>query len=45
MHDITGIAIEVLQGLKPILGFSIADRMSWAVRRETKLGEDTAYCL
>jgi Heterokaryon incompatibility protein (HET) len=45
IHEITGIAIEALQGLKPISGFSTADRMSWAARRETTREEDTAYCL
>jgi Heterokaryon incompatibility protein (HET) len=45
IHEITGIAIEALQGLKPISRFSTADRMSWAARRETTREEDAAYCL
>jgi hypothetical protein len=44
IHEITGIAVEALQG-KPISQFSIADRMTWAARRETTREEDAAYCL
>jgi hypothetical protein len=34
IREITGIPFRTLQG-KPISQFSIADRMSWAARRET----------
>jgi hypothetical protein len=44
IHEITGIAIGALQG-KPVSQFSIADRMSWAARRQTTREEDAAYCL
>jgi hypothetical protein len=44
IYEKTGIAIEALQG-KPISQFSIADRMSWAARRDTIREEDAAYCL
>ncbi|KAK0738719.1 hypothetical protein B0T18DRAFT_308716, partial [Schizothecium vesticola] len=41
---ITGIRCPTLLG-NPIQLFSIADRMSWASRRETTRPEDLAYCL
>ena len=44
IHEITGVAIEALQG-RSISQFSVADRMSWAARRETTREEDAAYCL
>jgi uncharacterized protein involved in tolerance to divalent cations len=44
IHEITGVAIEALRG-RPISQFSVADRMSWAARRETTREEDAAYCL
>ena len=44
IHQITGIAIEALQG-NPLSKFDIAERLSWAARRETTVEEDTAYCL
>ncbi|KAF1813614.1 HET-domain-containing protein [Eremomyces bilateralis CBS 781.70] len=44
VHQITGIAIDALRG-NPMSEFSIADRLSWAARRETTIGEDAAYCL
>jgi tetratricopeptide (TPR) repeat protein len=44
IHEITGIAVEALQGV-PLFQFSIADRLSWAARRETTVEEDTSYCL
>jgi hypothetical protein len=43
IHQITGIAIEALQGY-PLSQFSIAERLLWAARRETKVEEDAAYC-
>lgn len=44
IHEITGIAIPALQG-SALSGFSVADRISWATKRETKRGEDRAYSL
>jgi hypothetical protein len=41
---ITGIAVQALQGI-PLSQFSVNERMSWAVRRETTVEEDQAYCL
>lgn len=40
----TGIDREVLDGKDP-LGFSVANRMSWASQRQTTRVEDLAYCL
>ena len=44
LYEITGIAVEALQG-SPLLDFSVAERMSWAEKRETKREEDKAYSL
>ena len=44
VHEITGIAIQALRG-DPLSDFSVADRMSWAAKRETTREEDKAYCL
>src|SRR6185295_1433694 len=44
IHEITGIPVDAIQGT-PVVQFSIADRLSWAARRETTREEDTAYCL
>jgi len=44
IHDTTKIAVEALQG-RPLPQFSISERMSWAVKRETTYEEDQAYCL
>jgi hypothetical protein len=44
IHEITGIAIKALEG-RPMSEFPIADRMSWAAKRETTRPEDMAYCL
>ena len=40
----TGISVEALRG-KPLLQFTVQERMLWAERRETKREEDAAYCL
>jgi hypothetical protein len=45
LNQITGIDIETLQGTKPLHQVAVADRLSWAVRRNTTLEEDAAYCL
>jgi hypothetical protein len=42
---ITGIAERYLLNEKPIRSASIAQRMSWAARRQTTREEDTAFCL
>ena len=44
IQEITGISVQALQG-SPLSQFSIAERMSWAAKRETKRKEDGAYCL
>jgi hypothetical protein len=44
LHEITGIAIQALQG-NPLSHFSVQERMSWATKRKTKRKEDEAYCL
>lgn len=44
LHEITGIDIKALRG-EPLWHFSIAQRMSWAARRQTTRTEDIAYCL
>jgi hypothetical protein len=44
LSSITGIHIEALQN-QPVEAFSIAQRMSWASKRETTRAEDIAYCL
>ena len=44
IHEVTGVPIRALQG-ETLLDFSIAERMSWAEKRETKRGEDMAYSL
>jgi hypothetical protein len=42
---ITGIAREVLSYGEQLRSFSVAERMSWATRRNTTRQEDQAYCL
>ncbi|KAI0864540.1 kinesin light chain 1 [Xylaria cubensis] len=44
LHEVTGIAIDALQG-KPLSEFSRSERMSWARGRQTKRKEDKAYSL
>ena len=44
IHEITGIPDTALQGV-PLSDFSVAERMSWAERRETTRKEDQAYSL
>ncbi|KAF2260180.1 HET-domain-containing protein [Lojkania enalia] len=44
IHQITGIAVEALQGA-PLSQISTAERLSWAAQRQTKVEEDAAYCL
>ncbi|KAJ4369186.1 hypothetical protein N0V83_006271 [Neocucurbitaria cava] len=44
IHDITGISVQALEG-KALFNFSVDERMSWALKRETTREEDGAYCL
>ncbi|EDO04154.1 hypothetical protein SS1G_06637 [Sclerotinia sclerotiorum 1980 UF-70] len=44
IHEITGIAIEALQGV-PLSKFSVIDRMKWAENRISTREEDAAYSL
>jgi Heterokaryon incompatibility protein (HET) len=44
IHETTGIPIEALQG-SPLSRFTVEQRMSWAIKRETKREEDSAYSL
>ncbi|KAF2100152.1 HET-domain-containing protein [Rhizodiscina lignyota] len=45
LNSITGIPKGVLVGKHHHRSFSVAQRMSWASRRETTRTEDMAYCL
>jgi hypothetical protein len=42
---ITGVNIGVLQHTKPLSTVAVAQKMSWAARRQTSRIEDAAYCL
>jgi len=44
LHEITGIAVQALQGT-PLFEFSVNERMLWAKTRQTKREEDRAYSL
>ncbi|KAG9230124.1 heterokaryon incompatibility protein-domain-containing protein [Amylocarpus encephaloides] len=44
IHQITGIPFQALRG-NPLSNFTIAERFSWAAKRDTKRKEDRAYCL
>lgn len=41
----TGIDEDILSGKDPLVGRSIAQRISWASKRKTTRKEDRAYCL
>ncbi|KAI9712400.1 MAG: hypothetical protein M1820_001613 [Bogoriella megaspora] len=45
ISTITKIPTEMLAKLKSLRDYSVAQRMSWASRRETTRPEDVAYCL
>jgi len=45
LSTITKIHVEVLRDATKLEEFSVAQKMSWASRRETKRVEDIAYCL
>jgi archaellum biogenesis ATPase FlaH len=44
IHKVTGIPIQALLG-SDLFEFSIAERLSWAEKRDTIREEDGAYCL
>ncbi|KAK5069395.1 hypothetical protein LTR51_008645 [Lithohypha guttulata] len=44
IHEITGIAVEALQG-KPLSHFDEKERFLWTARRQTTIEEDAVYCL
>jgi hypothetical protein len=44
IHEITGIPIPALHG-RPLDAFGVAERMTWAAKRQTTEDEDGAYCL
>lgn len=44
IHEVTGIPIEALSG-SDLFEFDIAERLSWAEKRQTTREEDGAYCL
>lgn len=41
-HQVTGIPVQALQQLEELSQFSIEQRMSWTVKRETTIEEDQA---
>ena len=45
LSAITGISRLALQGTQVLSDLCVAQKMSWAARRETTRLEDTAYCL
>ncbi|KAF4584382.1 ankyrin repeat-containing protein [Ophiocordyceps camponoti-floridani] len=45
ISDCTGIPLEILSGEADMETASIAQKMSWAAKRETTRVEDGAYCL
>jgi hypothetical protein len=44
IYEATGIAVQALRGL-PLAQFSLDERMSWMMNRDTTIEEDFAYCL
>jgi len=44
IHEITGIAVEALQG-SPLSQFGVNERLRWSEKRQTTEEEDKAYCL
>jgi hypothetical protein len=44
LHDITGIAVDTLQG-RPLSRFSLEERFQWTEKRQTTEEEDIAYYL
>ncbi|KAK4463927.1 hypothetical protein QBC42DRAFT_304514 [Cladorrhinum samala] len=43
--NVTGIPVEYLLGISELGAASVAQRLSWAAKRQTKRREDLAYCL
>lgn len=43
--NVTGIPVEYLLGISELRAASVAQRLSWAAKRQTKRREDLAYCL
>jgi hypothetical protein len=44
IQEVTGIAVQALRG-SPLISFTVSERMSWAMDRETTRKEDKAYSL
>lgn len=44
IHGITGVPVEALHGSR-LSEYTVAERLSWAERRQTTRVEDSAYCL
>jgi hypothetical protein len=44
IHEVTGIAVEALQG-RHLGNFGIDERLRWVEKRQTTEDEDKAYCL
>jgi hypothetical protein len=45
LSDLTSIDLEILERRRPLRSVSLAQRMSWAVGRQTTRAEDRAYSL
>ena len=45
IESVTGVPRPILIGITELYAASVARRMSWAARRDTKREEDLAYCL
>ena len=45
IQEITGLPISLLRGTSEPSSFDIEERLRWADKRQTKRGEDAAYCL
>jgi hypothetical protein len=45
IHEITKVPITALRGQQRLSEFSIQERMSWVINRQTTYKEDKVYCL
>jgi hypothetical protein len=45
IYEITKVPLSALRGQQPLPEFSVPERMSWAVNRQTTYEEDKVYCL
>ena len=45
IHDITNVAVSALRQSTPLSQFTVDERLSWALRRQTTRKEDKAYSL